>query len=95
MLLFCVMHCHKVMHFSTDLPQLSTYVIYYLIKVLHCEGRVVRSVNFLLTDTVMEGGGGIIYLALPNHIQGITQSTQKCSVICSRARQPSVSSLVC
>ena len=49
---FRVTHCHKVTHFSTDLPQLSTYVFYYLIKVLRCEGRVVRSVNFLLTHTV-------------------------------------------
>ena len=50
---FRVTCCHKVTHFSTDLPQLSTYVIYYLNKVLRCEGRVVRSVNFLLTDTVV------------------------------------------
>ena len=50
---FRVTHCHKVTHFSTDLPQLSTYVIYYLIKVLRCEGSVVRSVNFLLTHTVL------------------------------------------
>ena len=49
---FRVTCCHKVTHFSTDLPQLSTYVIYYLNKVLRCEGRLVRSVNFLLTDTV-------------------------------------------
>ena len=51
---FRVTCCHKVTHFSTDLPQLSTYVIYYLNKVLRCEGTVVRSVNFLLTDTVDE-----------------------------------------
>ena len=49
---FRVTHCHKVTHFSTDLLQLSTYVIYYLIKVLRCEGSIVRSVNFLLTHTV-------------------------------------------
>ena len=49
---FRVTHCHKVTHFSTDLPQLSTYVIYYLIKVLRCEGSIVRSVNILLTHTV-------------------------------------------
>ena len=49
---FRVTCCHKVTHFSTDLPQLSTYVINYLNKVLRCKSRVIRSVNFLLTDTV-------------------------------------------
>ena len=56
---FRVTCCHKVTHFSTDLPQLSTYVIYYLNKVLRCEGRVVRSVNFLLTDTVWVCAGSV------------------------------------
>ena len=57
---------------STDLPQLSTYVIYYLNKVLRCEGRVVRSVNFLLTDTVQD--------VLPFNPQNGHHGTKNCDL---------------